>query len=228
MSDIILYARGGENEELRYALRTWCKNLNFRHLLAVGGPFPTWFKPDKLINNPTHFPIMRQCHDSLVKALSDDNLSDEVIIMMDDIFLTGRCGDWQKNFNRGTLKAQIERTKTQTAYNRLVLQTNRYLEKLGFSAPLSFEEHAPFICDRRELLDLLTEIEPICGNVLWRSLYGNIYDLDSEYRPDVKYRNSNDKISNTEKIVSTNERSWRGAVGDAIQEWFPVQSKYEK
>ena len=228
MNDIVLYAKDGENEEMRYAIRTWCENLTFRHLYAVGGPYPQWFKPDKVIHNPVHLSMMKQYHESLVKALSDDSLTDDVVIMMDDIFIIGRVGVWAKNYNRGTLVEQVQRSNKETEYNRLVLHTDQYLKRHGISSPLSFEEHAPFVCNRRQLLKVLKDIEWDCGKLLWRSIYGNLYGGETTFRSDIKYHNRNDRMTNVDKIISTNEQSWRGGIGATIQDWYPVRSKYEK
>lgn len=227
MHDIILYARGGQNEELRHAVRTWCKNLEFGKLCAVGGPFPQWFKPDILIENPTKYPIMEQCYQNLILALSREGLSEDVIIMMDDVFLLRSVGQWRENGNRGTLLEQAARMKEHTNYTQLLEDTDKELKRLNLPT-LSFEEHAPFLCNRKQLLGLLTGYgRKKFANLLWRSLYGNIYAIPTHYRTDIKLSMRTSVLLN-DTIISTNEQSWAGAAGVALRDWFPVPSKYEK
>lgn len=225
--DIILYVRNGENEELRYAIRSWCKNLHFGRLCASGGPFPTWFHPDITHINPTKFAVMQQCYDNLKIALSDNTLSDDVLIMMDDVFITKNLGRWAKNGIRGTLREQYDRMKNKTAYADLLLQTARELESRNLPI-LSFEEHAPFLCNRHKLLKLFNQLgNDKASSLLWRSLYGNFFKIPYYQRKDIKMLERNTPMSK-DIIVSTNERSWAGVAGVVLQEWFSKPSKYER
>lgn len=110
MPDIVLYFRGGENEELRYALRTWEQNLTFGKLVAVGGPCPNWFVPDIMVRNDMKLNKMEQCYDNLMKVLQIPELSDDILIMMDDIFVLKKIGQWKINYNRGTLQEHWDRS----------------------------------------------------------------------------------------------------------------------
>lgn len=233
--DILLYlgpcSSANAGEELRYALRTWEKNLVFDRLCVVGGPLPTWFHPDIYIPNPLRYPQMRQCYDNLMKALSDRRLHQELIIMMDDIFLLSDWGDGHINHNRGTLDEQISSIEAKygrSPYTEMLRATNKALKYSGFSAPLSFEEHAPFSCQRTTLLHMLKQNDAhLMSNLLFRSLYGNIYKLPTKFRQDVKYILATDKIKSSDIIVSTNEKSFSGSVGTTLKEWFPKPSRYE-
>ena len=147
--------------------------------------------------------------------------------MMDDIFVLKRIGEWRENGNRGTLKAQSSRMKQHTLYSDLLENTSDELSRLGLPT-LSFEEHAPFICNRRKLLAILKEYgEKKIATLLWRSLYGNIHNIPTHQRLDVKVADRTTPLPR-ETIISTNEQSWAGATGIALREWFPVPSKYEK
>lgn len=221
--DIVLYVRSGENEELRYAIRTWCENLEFGRLCASGGPFPRWFHPDIAHENRSQYGLMKQCYYNLLAALSDDQLTDEVLVMMDDIFIINRVGEWKINHNRGTLLDQYNRMKKKTGYADLLLSTH---EELG--GGLSFEEHAPFRCDRRKLLKLLQDYGPQkMPLLLWRSMYGNTYKAPTEYKKDIKLAERTSPMPHT-SIISTNERSWAGTAGIVLRDWYPTPSKYER
>lgn len=225
--DILLYARGGENEELRYAVRTWCENLKFDKLFAVGGPFPRWFKPDVLIENPATLPTMAQCYDNLIKGLSHPDLSANLLVMMDDVFILDYVGKWTTNLDRGTLDSQYKRLKNNGPYAQLIHNTDVLLCD-EMDDPLSYESHAPFLCEKSTLLETLEDIGPDrAPYILWRSVYGNRYDIPHEFRLDAKLKDQSSHIPQQTVVISTNESSWRGKAGKAIENWFPYKSKYE-
>lgn len=233
MADLLLYVQGGENEELRYAVRSCCKNLTFRKLCVVGGPLPSWFKPDVFISNPKRFSTMRQCYFNLLLATENPRVGNDIVVMMDDIFILKPYGEWQKNYNRGTLSQQYQRSlrnhaNATTDYNRLVNQTDEFLRQ-SYPEPLSFEEHAPFKCEKKKLHDLLEEIGPESSHkLLWRSLYGNKYQLPSEYKLDLKIAEMNELWAQNAPVLSTTERSFKGRVGVMLKDRFSQPSKYEK
>jgi len=231
--DLLLYVQGGENEELRYAVRSWCQNLKFRKLCVVGGPLPRWFKPDMFIANPKRFSTMKQCYMNLLLATESPRLNNDIIVMMDDIFILKPYGEWRINYNRGTLEQQYQRSRRNhanatTDYNRLVNQTDVFLRKT-YPEPLSFEEHAPFRCEKKKLHKLLEKIGPESSHeLLWRSLYGNTYQLPSEYKLDLKIAERNELWAFDAPILSTTERSFKGRVGVMLKDRFNQPSKYEK
>lgn len=159
--DIIVYIKGGENEELRYAIRTWCQNLAFRHLYVIGGPKPSWLEPDIYVENPTSKSKMLQCYDNVRKAMEDDRLSEDVLLLMDDVFVINYVGVWNINYNRGTMMEQYERGIKRfgkNPYDEQIKFTNDILRKTKPS-PLSFEEHAPFVCNRKMMAQVLDAME---------------------------------------------------------------------
>ena len=232
MPDILVYIKSGANEELRYAIRTWQKNLEFDRLCVVGGPKPDWLVPDIYIENPAHYAKMRQCYDNLIKALSDDRLTDDIILLMDDVFIINYVGEWDINYNRGTLQQHWDRAVgngVPSSYDDQVMATNDYLEGIGIIRPLSFEEHAPFLCNRHKLLDILNDIGPKkMDNLLYRSIYGNIHNIDTKFKLDYKIVKKGERPMMNELVVSTNETSFRGSIGNVIKSYFPEKSKYEK
>lgn len=233
MSDILLYVSQNKgNEELRYAVRTWEKNLKFDKLYAVGGPTPDWFKPDIMQLNPMKYTKMRQCYDNLIIALNDDRLSEDVILMMDDIFLLKPCGEWEINYNRGTLQAQLDRlgfaNRKGDSYLDMVNRTKLELEK-KMSNPLSFEEHLPFRCNRKKLLKILEDYGPErMQHLLYRSIYGNIYKSPTEFKLDLKLKGMQDQVPQNAMAFSTNGLSFRGNGGSYMKYHFQQPSRFER
>lgn len=233
MNDILLYlAPSKQNEELRYALRTWEKNLKFRNLYVVGGPIPNWFKPDIYQPNPLKYTKMRQCYDNLIVALKDDRLTEDVLLMMDDIFLIQPCGEWEINYNRGTLQEQLNRLDyqhhTTDSYLEMVHKTNELLCQ-DYESPLSFEEHLPFKCNRKKLLSILDQYGPQkMQHLLYRSIYGNRFSTPTEFRLDVKLKELSSPVLPHYTAFSTNGLSFRGNGGSYVKYHFPTPSHYEK
>lgn len=229
MPDILVYIRSGDNEELRYAIRSWCQNLTFSKLCVVGGPGPSWLCPDMYIENPIRYAVMRQCYDNLIRALKSPALSNDLLILMDDVFVLRKFSKWQ-NFNRGTLEKQAQRvggTSGSRAYAKLVQATHEELVRT-ISSPLSFEEHAPFSCKKDKLLSLLeTYGGEKMSHLLFRSLYGNLCGCSSEYKKDVKVADDRGRIPADVPIVSTNESSFAGTVGSEVRLIFQNKSRYE-
>ena len=232
MTDLLLYVGPDrKNEELRYALRTWEKNLEFGKLYAVGGPIPSWFQPDIFQPNPMKYTKMRQCYDNLIIALQDDRLTEDIVLMMDDIFILKPCGEWRKNFNRGTLQDQLNRldfaNHPKDSYLQMVDKTNKLLLK-QFNAPLSFEEHLPFYCNRKKLLKILKDYGPQeMQHLLYRSIYGNMYPSPSDFKLDIKLKEMSSQVPKDAIAISTNGLSFRGNAGSYMRLYFPQPSRFE-
>lgn len=224
MTDLLLYLGRSDGEELRYALRSWEKNLTFRKLFVAGGPLPTWFKPDAYIPSYPSRGKMYNCWSTLRLGLKSRRLTNDVVIMMDDIFLLEPVGEWTLNHNRGTIESQIKRMGIESEYTRLLRKTDRLL-KVRVEHPLSFEEHAPFYCNRKKLQTILNQYG---SDYLWRSLYGNVYHIPTELRYDVKLQKPTDDLPKNTFIVSSNEQSFKGNLGKYIRRQFPNKSRWEK
>ena len=233
MPDILLYLGGQSDDELRYALRSWCKNLQFDKLCVVGGPLPRWLKPDVYIPNQKRFATMRQCYDNLLKATESREVGEDLIVLMDDVFVMKPSGSWPINFNRHTLAWQFAQSQQKqlgntTEYNKLVLNTQKYLEKLGYPDPLSFEEHAPFRCNKSKLrTTLLSYGAKNSTTLLWRSIYGNTQHLETEHKLDIKVTEKSAFWPKDALVLSTNENSFSGRVGVMLMDRFSAKCKYE-
>lgn len=232
--DILVYIKSGENEELRYAIRSWCENLEFRHLCVVGGPAPRWLKPDIMIDNPTRWSKMRQALNNVLVGISDDRLSENILLMMDDIFIVEKLGRWpdEFNFNRGKLETQIQKSVEKNGkdnYNILLQHTLDELRNVRrIQDPLSYEEHAPFYCNRTKLEQIIDSLGPNAPDILYRTVYGNVVGGYTKYKPDIKIRFPADDVPKNQSIISSNDQSFKnGKIGITLRNWFPHPSKYE-
>lgn len=226
--DIVVYIRGGENEELRYAIRSWCQNLQFNQLVVVGGPKPKWLNPDIYIENRPTLRLMYQCHKNLVTALSDNRVSNDVLILMDDVFVLKNFGEWKINFNRGLLKDHIDTNFKNFGNNTYLVQLRHTYNYIGKNKVLSFEEHMPFLCDKQKMLKTLDSIPyDKIDFVLFKTLYASQNKIKSEYMADIKYFSPTSKLDKSKLIVSTNEEAFNGNIGHELRAIFTTPSKYE-
>ena len=231
--DILVYLRNGENEELRYAIRSWVQNLEFGRIFAVSGSKPPkWFHPDTLIINPEQLAKTRQAYNNIQLGLQDPRLSQQLLLLMDDVFVLKKIGKWPENFNynRGQLVHQWGVGTAKYGENSYQCQLRLTYEALKrhFPEPLSFEEHTPFWCEKDKMLKIFEIYGSQLHHYLPRSLYGNIYGISTDYKPDLKISSCDQKIPTGEKFLSTCDTTFRlGEVGTYLKKKFPTPSKYE-
>lgn len=207
--DYVYICRSGENEELRYSIRSVIKNLPNGKIWVVGGK-PDWY-------HGPHIPIpqmrnkYKNARNSLQAIANSEEISSTFVLMNDDFFITNKV-DELKNYNGGTLIDKINRydeVVPGSSYLAMLKQTYYALKKLKIEEPLDFELHIPMVMTKRGLKRALLH------DCLWRSAYGNIYGIDSEYSTDVKVYisgmmklNSYDYINGTSPFLSTDDESF--------------------
>jgi hypothetical protein len=184
--DVVYICRSGPNEELRYSIRSVEKNLPHRSIVVIGQA-PEWYKGPfiEVANSNAKYSNARSNLDALV---SSKYITDDFILMNDDFFIM-RPIEKISYFYEGTLLERAEKNELLTttgAYTKLLYNTHDRLVKLGIDRPLNYEVHIPMIMNKAKLKDVLKK-----KDCLWRSLYGNIYNVGGIEHEDVKvYNNS--------------------------------------
>ena len=83
--DIVYFARGEENEELRYSIRSVCKNFAFPvNKLVIVGTKPSYITPDLFIKLDPKINKYANVRMAIEKVLDDDRISEDFILMNDD------------------------------------------------------------------------------------------------------------------------------------------------
>ena len=195
--DVVYICRSGPNEELRYSIRSVEKNLPHNNIWVIGQS-PEWYKGSfiEVKNVNSKYPNARANLDALIRS----KLITEDFILMNDDFFIMRPIEKISYFYEGTLLERAERNELLTttgAYTQLLYNTHDKLVKMGIEEPLNYEMHIPIIMNKKKLKEVLKH--KAC---LWRSLYGNIYEVGGTDREDVKVYVNN----------SSNPKSyeWRG------------------
>jgi hypothetical protein len=179
--DVVYICRPGPNEELRYSIRSVEKHLPHRTIWVIGQA-PEWYKGPfvEVQNFNAKYSNARANLDMLVKL---KHISEDFILMNDDFFIM-RPIEKIGYFYDGTLAERAEKNELLTttgAYTKLLYNTHDKLVEMGIEEPLNYEMHIPMIMNKKKLKEVLKH--KAC---LWRSLYGNLYNVGGNEREDVK------------------------------------------
>jgi len=223
--DYVYVCRDGDNEELRYSIRSVIENGPAGNIWIVGGK-PDWYTGnfifvEKNRNKYTHV------RNSLNAVINSELIKDDFILMNDDFFIIKPL-EAIPVFNGGTLREKISRhNRGSGSYGAMLHQVFSHLRKITPTLdPLDYELHVPMEMNKQRLAKVIKK------PYLWRSLYGNMFQIGGEPMRDVKVYHKDsieDALAVIERspYISTNEASFDKIIGDTIKEMFPNPSKHE-
>lgn len=229
--NFIYICRGGDNEELRYSLRTVVNSFPDSDVWIVGG-IPNWYKGNN-ISIEQNASKYNNAIENLKAIVKSKELPEEFVLMNDDFFIINKI-DSLKHYHEGPLLNKIEKykeLKMDPSYVQKLGETYNRLQRMGIEDPVSYETHTPMIM----LKERLGEVLEYCPRSLWRSLYGNIHQVGGEEIKDVKvyYRDrfvdiSNDYTKSDFPLLSTDDESFLMIRDNLFKKKFGKKSKYEK
>lgn len=228
--DFVWVCRRGDNEELRYSIRSVLASFPDSNVWVVGGK-PDWYggnfiKTNRIANK------YDQVESNLQSLVDSKHISETFVLMNDDFFIVKPVSSIEY-FHRGSLLS---------AYNDLVKhmgQPDLYANKLwkmlkginnelNIKDPLSYELHVPMVMEKSKLSTLLGKRYP-----MWRSFYGNKYSVGGSPMADVKVYSHNahsyrsiDYLTNESSFLSTDDESFK-VLQPYLDSLFPIPSKYE-
>lgn len=227
----VYLCRDGENEELRYSIRSVEKFYPDARVILVGGK-PSWY-----IGEYIHSPQNNARFDNVANSLSviaqSDTIPEDIIIMNDDFFIREYVDKFEC-YTAGTLQNKILSYHlnglTGSGYLRKLEDLNRHIvKKLNIYPAIDYELHVPMPVKKSLLVKLGRP------KVMWRSEYGNLF-IDPKTTVetiDVKfYDNNTMKFKNvriSEQVLpffSTDDNSFK-AVFETIRDMYPMPSKFE-
>jgi hypothetical protein len=226
--DYVYLCRDGENEELRYSLRSLHKNAPPGNVWVVGG------KPDWYIGN--HIPVTQNsskysnARKNLSMICQSNKISENIVLMNDDFYFIRKVRDIQY-FHGGLLETRVDNYEIMYpsgAYTRLLSSTFNHLADKGIARPLDYELHIPMPMEKDKLRVVLRN-----RKMLWRSGYGNLFEVGGKEVEDVKVYpektrpKSYDWTKNRFPFLSTMDRSFEGGVLAMLKKRFPHKSPYE-
>lgn len=228
MNDIVYILRDGENEELRYSLRSVERNFKFNKVWFYGGK-PIGFMPDhhvryiQLGNSK-----WQKVRNTMVEICQNDDITKDFWLFNDDFFVMKPVKN-PPNYYDGTLEqriAEIEQSISgRSLYSSLLRNLVATLQDAGIDEPLNYAHHTPMLINRKKMLATLAKYP---NEPMFRALYGNINKIGGENMPDVKfYQNRQPFPIGT--FVSTADDSWHyEKIGQIIRDTFTSESRFEK
>jgi hypothetical protein len=228
--DLVYFCRNGENEELRYSIRSAVKNLKFDKLWVVGGK-PSWYS-GPYIEVPQTGRKYQNVQSSAHKIFHSPEISDPFIIMNDDFYVVEPVKN-VLNLNGGKLidRAMLyDSLAPMSRYTQKLFDTHNFLLKCGIKSPLDFELHVPIVIHKLGFKKVFT------NKYLWRSLYGNLHHIASkEMEEDVKVYVNGPLVPKSYGVddlkypyLSSDDGSFKFLYDKILKEMFPEPSIYEK
>lgn len=212
--DVVYVHKRKNSDEIIWSIKSVQKNLKHRNIYVIGDD-PGLGGITVINSKLSQWSPFSKYHDQINKylvACQLEELSDNFIAMNDDFFV---MGDWEPiNYNRGQLGYQAATRLRRDPYFLSLICTEDCLKAWGI-ATLSYELHTPFVYNKRKLSDLILTIGVDRRPPLQvRSLYGNTYNVKTEYKEDVK----NIADFRTSTLLSTTEHQFtNGEIGEYIR-----------
>jgi hypothetical protein len=227
--DFVYICKSGDNEELRYSIRSVVNSFPNAKIWIVGGK-PKWYVGDYIpveqVGNKYANAIKN------LQALSiNPEISDTFVLMNDDFFIIKKI-DKIKQFYNGLLSDKINKYIKITGsslYIKKLMLTNNKLLKLEIKNPIDYELHIPMVMEKEKLFNIVNNY-PDC---LWRSMYGNLYNVGGEEMSDVKiYANKkhidrSNEMTERSTFVSTEDNSFKIMLEKTFKVLFSTPSNYE-
>jgi hypothetical protein len=186
--DVVYLCRAGENEELRYSLRSLA-NLPHERVWIFGGK-PEWVTGVELVPTDQRGAKYKVTTRAMRAACEHPDVSDPFILFNDDFYVARPVSEvpvLHRGLVADVLADYRRRWHGLSAYSRGMMQTAELLESLGFAAPLSYELHLPLPVHKRAMIEAL-DVGAAAGIAVLhkRTLYGNLARLGGERLTDVK------------------------------------------
>jgi hypothetical protein len=228
--DYVYVCHEGDNEQLRYSIRSVIENGPAGNIWIVGGK-PDWYTGnfifvEKNRNKYTHV------RSSLNAIINSELIKDDFILMNDDFFIMNKV-DKIQYFYSGTLDEKIllyQELIGSSSYVNKLIQTLNKLQRYNINQPIDYELHVPFPINKQNLHKILNKNDKL----LYRSFYGNMFDVGGLKIEDVKVydrtgliKKSFDYKKTHTDFLSTTDSSFN-TLEPMLKEKFPNKSHCEK
>jgi hypothetical protein len=226
--DFVYICRDGENEELRYSIRSVLLSFPEAEVWVVGGK-PKWYVGNYLevIQNKSKYTNARN---NLRAICNSSEISDSFILMNDDFYIMNKV-DNVPYMHGGMLADKIKKYENLTGDTRYVLMLKRTLLSLSRRLKkdiLDYELHVPMVMEKEKLLAIIDLPD------LWRSRYGNTFNVGGIKMDDVKVYSSGAFVKKSYDInnlkynyLSSNNDSFEMIRDKVLKVSFPDKTIYE-
>ena len=229
--DFVYICKDGVNEELKYSIRSVVESFPEANIWLVGG------KPDWYTGNYIKVEQKESKYKNAVKNLETTCLSQEIsqsfILMNDDFYIIKKI-DKIENFHSGYLLDKInlyQKLNGNSQYTRKLSGTYKKLRALGFENPLDYELHVPMIMEKEKLKIVLELLDQF----LWRSIYGNKFNVGGTQMEDVKVYNSGPLVLKSYNLniddhtyLSSADSSFNSIFNKILKDKFNKKTRFEQ
>ena len=229
--DFVYICRDGANEELKYSIRSVVESFPNSNIWVVGG------KPDWYIGNFIEVKQKESKYKNAVENLKTISVSEQIsesfILMNDDFYIVKKI-EKIENFHGGYLLDKInlyQKLNGNSQYTRKLSGTYKKLKALGFENPLDYELHIPMIMEKEKLKIILDLIDQF----LWRSIYGNKFEVGGTEMQDVKVYTTGPLVLKSYNLnidnhtyLSSADSSFNNIFNKILKDKFNQKTKFEK
>lgn len=225
--DVVYILRNDiEGDELRYSLRS-LKNLPHDKVWFFGGK-PDGLKPDRQIElQQKGVSVWQRVCWTIKEVCKTKEVSDDFYLFNDDFFIMQPVEEVPYYYD-GTLKKRIDNIKKKTdglgsLYSRNLERTRDVLMNER-KKTYNYAVHIPMKINKRKALYILENYKV----PMFRSLYGNYWNVGGENRKDCKITDDT-KPNKTAVFLSTSDSAFKSkSVGEFIRSAFPEACEYER
>jgi hypothetical protein len=229
--DFVYICKDGINEELRYSIRSVVESFPDSNIWVVGGK-PPWYIGN-YINVKQVLTKYRNAIQNLNTVCNSNEISEEFILMNDDFYIIKNINSI-KTYHGGLLLDKInlyQKLNSNSNYTRKLSATYKKIKSLGIESPLDYELHVPMIMEKKKLKQILENNDQF----LWRSIYGNVFNIGGEQMEDVKVYSRGPLVLKSYNIkkdehiyLSSADNSFDMILNTILRKQFIQRTKYEK
>ena len=229
MSDIIYFLRDGDNEELRYSLRSVAAHFPHDRVIFYGG-CPNGFTPDIHIrieqDQPTAAKNVRKM---LEHACANDEITEDFWLFNDDFFIMREITDLRPRHQGLIIDhiAEVERLHGMpTPYTEQMRHQLATIKKfMNPDRALDYSVHMPMLINRKNALLTLQTFQ---NEPMFRSLYGNHRQIGGIETKDCKFGTIREPKTMDSEFLSTSDEAFRSQpIGEYIRAQFKEPSRWE-
>lgn len=223
MIDVLLPLRPGENNELKFALRSLEQNYipGVRHLYVVGSDLPGWLTGHTLIAGNLHDTAPANVYDNIRRGCRALDHLGRLLIINDDFYLCEPVKEFLPA-HRCTLDEHLTNI-TRDGWWRTSMEATR---QMFGGDTLSHELHRPIEVDPQLMADLLDKYADTPGPIQWRTMYGqHAYDESYLHRDGKVYGRG--RIPLGVSCISSTDRSFQYLIPQ-LRGLLPQPSRWEK
>ena len=220
--------RDGENEELRYSIRSILHFFPDAEIWIVGGR-PSWYVGNHISVKQASAKYYN-VKNNIAALVENENINSEFIYMNDDFYLTD-ITDLSIPHHRGYLDDYLEGNReccSRYIYIKLINKAFTKIKKVVSHRPLNYELHVPIMVSKGGLQKAYRQA------FIWRSFYGNYYKLGGKeiqdckfYQQDVKNTDLKKFIADHSPFLSSNDNTFNFILDNYLKDKFPNKSKCE-